>query len=171
MPHPPPSRRSWLTNLLLFLAVFAAVTWWQTRNLVSTGEPLPHLTLTTLDGQILRTADLRGRPTLIYAFAPWCSICRLSAGNLESLKGEVTSGRLNLLMVGLAYQTGDEVARFIRDQKLTVPVALGDPATARALKIEAFPTYYLLDAQGRVVFRSVGYSSEVGMRLRLLGVE
>jgi len=45
-------------------------------------------------------------------------------------------------------------------------VLLGDAQTAADWSVRAFPTYYVIDASGRIDSRSVGYSSWIGMWVR-----
>ena len=47
-----------------------------------------------------------------------------------------------------------------------LPVLMGDISTARDWSVRAFPTYYVIDADGRISSRSVGYSTSLGMRFR-----
>ena len=63
-------------------------------------------------------------------------------------------------------QRGGEVADFIADAGVTLPVLLGDGQTLEDWSINAFPTYYVIDAAGNIDSRSVGYSSWLGMRWR-----
>jgi len=47
-----------------------------------------------------------------------------------------------------------------------MPVLMGDDSTARDWSVRAFPTYYVIDTEGRISSRSVGYSTRLGMWLR-----
>jgi hypothetical protein len=46
------------------------------------------------------------------------------------------------------------------------PVLLGDRAAQEAFAIEAFPTLYVLDAEGHVEHTAAGYTSTLGMLWR-----
>ena len=52
--------------------------------------------------------------------------------------------------------------------QLTFPVALGHEGVKKTFKIKGYPSYYVLDEQNTIVSRSMGYSSEIGLYLRLL---
>jgi hypothetical protein len=45
-------------------------------------------------------------------------------------------------------------------------VLLGDGRTATDWSVRGFPTYYVIDADGQIHSRSVGYSTLAGMWLR-----
>jgi hypothetical protein len=43
---------------------------------------------------------------------------------------------------------------------------LGSTQTAKDWNIRAFPTYFVIDAEGNIASRSVGYSTSLGIALR-----
>jgi hypothetical protein len=43
---------------------------------------------------------------------------------------------------------------------------MGEPSTAADWSVQAFPTYYVIDAEGQISSRSVGYSTKLGMLFR-----
>ena len=145
--------------LLLFVAVHA----WQTRDL-PIDQAAPQTFLPLLGEQGVGSAIREGEAGIVYFFAPWCGICRVSIGNLDEL---VAEGRVAwATVVALDYQQADEVSEFIDKTGVTLPVLMGNAQTARDWSIGAFPTYYVIDAQGRISSRSVGYSTTPGMLFR-----
>ena len=157
---------SWLAlafDAVVILAVFFAIHAWQTRNL-PIDEPTPETVLALLDGSGIRSAVGEGEAGIVYFFAPWCFYCRHSIGNLDSLAG---AGRISwATSVALDYQDVAEVQEFIDSTGISLPVLLGTPQTTADWSIRAFPTYYVIDAEGRISSRSVGYSTWLGMLLR-----
>ena len=78
----------------------------------------------------------------------------------------IDTTNLRVVAVALDYQDEASVAAFVADQEIHVPILLGTSEVAAAFRINVFPTYYVLDEKGSVDSRSVGYSSEIGMKLR-----
>ncbi|MBM3459966.1 MAG: TlpA family protein disulfide reductase [Armatimonadetes bacterium] len=84
---------------------------------------------------------------------------------------------LEILAVN-GFDKQDVIEKYIKDNSFTFPVILaGDGqsqqyALATAYGVEAYPTNYLIDAEGKVVFRSVGFS-EAGLKAALakLGIK
>ena len=68
--------------------------------------------------------------------------------------------------IALDYGDTDEVQAFIDKTGVSLPVYMGLTGTASDWSIRAYPTYYVIDAEGRISSRSVGYSTWLGMRLR-----
>jgi peroxiredoxin len=152
---------------LLFL-VFVMVSAWQKQDLLPAdgGDAAPDFVLADLQGQSHSLQQTRGRETLIYFFAPDCHVCNLSAHNLEALRRARPEDELAIYLVAVGWQQVDEVHEFSKQHQLTIPVLLGDARVSQDYKILVTPTYYVLDSQGRVRERSVGYSSELGLRWR-----
>lgn len=150
-------------DAMMILAVFLAIHAWQTRDLPGRG-PAPRTVLAILDGGGVREAIEPRATGVVYFFAPWCFYCRSSIGNLDDL---VASGRIAWgTAVALDYGDAAEVKDFISETGISLPVLMGTPGTAADWSIRAFPTYYVIDAEGRISSRSVGYSTLLGMLVR-----
>lgn len=150
-------------DVSVLVLVFLAVQAWQTRDL-PIDEPAPRTVLPLLDGGV-DAAVREGEAGIVYFFAPWCRVCRASIANLDEL---VTDGRVPWArVVALDYADAEEVRAFIRATGVTLPVLMGDPATAADWSIRGFPTYYVIDAEGRITSRAVGYSTALGMWYRV----
>jgi peroxiredoxin len=156
----------WLSltfDALLIVAVFLAIHSWQTRDLPD-DEPAPRTVLKLLDGDGLRAATERGATGVVYFFAPWCFYCKTSIDNLDDL---VADGRIAwATTIALDYADDGEVRAFVEETGITLPVLMGDAGTAADWSVRAFPTYYVIDPEGRISSRSVGYSTLLGMLAR-----
>lgn len=159
---------SWPLDLALILAMVWGISAWQTKDLLPTSDntKAPTFELPALDGNIYRLTGTQAKTTLVYFFAPWCSICHLSISNLEKLRQLRTSAELSIILIALNWRDLAEVKQFVAEHQLTVPVLLGTPNLAAAYQITGFPTYYVLDAEGKVIQRAMGYSTEWGLRWR-----
>ena len=60
------------------------------------------------------------------------------------------------------------MAEFVGDDAGVYPVLLGQDAVQRAYRVDAFPTHYIIDPDGRVAWQGQGYSPTVALWLRLL---
>ena len=150
--------------IILVLFLFS---WYQNRGtLAADGEMAPDFQLKALSGETVQLSELKGKKVLIYFFAPWCSICHLSGGNLNDLRAARTDDELEILVVGLSYEFPAEIQDFANELQLTMPVLYGEQQQMQDYKIKGFPTYFVIDEEGNVTHRSVGYSTELGMRLR-----
>ncbi|MDG0980816.1 MAG: TlpA disulfide reductase family protein [Halieaceae bacterium] len=160
-----PAWTKWVRDVVFMLFAFWAVDTWQTRNMLDADSgPIAELTLVSLEGHVERIAPDAERTTLLYFFAPWCSVCRLSMGNLES----VDQTRVRVVAVALDYANQTEVEQFLEDIDVQVPTYLGTSDLKERFVIEGYPSYYVFDQNFEIQGRTVGYSTTLGMWLRTL---
>ncbi len=163
-------RRYWLAlafDVAVLLLLFWGVNAWQSRHLLpSDGQLAPPFHLAALDGAVHDLEENRGKTRLVYFFAPWCHVCNLSAHNINALRRARREDELAIYMVALSYADLEEVQAFQRRHDLKVPILLGDRQVIRDYRIRAFPTYYVINPNGTLKSRAVGYSTEFGLRWR-----
>jgi len=151
-------------DVVVILVVMIAVHSWQIREL-PLGQEAPETVLMSLSGEPGNSAISPGRAGVVYFFAPWCGVCRSSIGNLDDL---VSDGSIAWASaVALDYESSEEVDAFIEETGVSLPTLMGDYATARDWRVIAFPTYFVIDASGKISSRSVGYSTSLGLRTRV----
>jgi len=150
------------SNILIFLSLILAVEWWQGTSMRQGTWPEGAKVLPSLDGSSLSTPSGSG-VTLVYIFAPWCGVCRATAGNLNQIK----LWGFNVVGLALAWEQKGEVQEFISSTGLSIPVALGDEDISRELSVGAFPSYFILSPTGRIVKAWSGYSTTAGLLLKI----
>lgn len=155
-----------IVDVVLVVAIFWVATAWQTRNLIKNKEAAPDFQLTSITGDSIQLYNDSKQKTIIYFFAPWCTICALSSQSINALSKEKDQEKYRILAIGLDYEDVTELQTFAQDHKLTVPVLIGDRSVQEAYKIGSFPTFYLLDKNNRVKNKTVGYTTAVGLELR-----
>lgn len=156
--------RSLILNAGLAVAVFLLVSAFQSREMLSTdGQVAPGLRGVTLSGEIYDIDNVGAKPALVYFFAPWCRICGASADNLARLRRWRDQDEIEILAVALDWQAVEEVRSYVERHGLNVTVVLGDKAIARQWRVQAYPSYYVLDSERRIVRRDIGYSSQAGL--------
>lgn len=123
------------------------------------GPQAPDFTVKLLEGGTFSLSQQAGRPVLILFTASWCAPCIPEVNNMASLHEEFDGRGLRQVVISVDPQdTADDLAVLrdrTRGQKLMW--ALDERQRAlRAYGITATDTKVLVDAQGRIVFRSIG---------------
>ncbi len=118
------------------------------------GRPLPDLTLTTVEGEPFRFADLVGSPTVVNVWASWCLPCR--AEHQVLLAGADAYPGVDF--VGVVYQ--DRLANvqdFLSEYGTGYPNVMDDDARA-AIELGVFgvPETFFVDAAGTIVAKVQG---------------
>lgn len=159
--------KGWMRDLLLIALLVFAVGAWQARTLLPTGTPLPFDELELYDGGRMAVEELKGKPTLIVLWAPWCGVCAAEADNVVRV-GRWLGGRANVVTMALDYQTLESVGQFIDKHDVQSPVMLGDRELAESLGVRAYPSLYVLNKEGKIKHRATGYTTTLGMLWRAL---
>jgi len=160
-----------LLELLLVILVVGGIQAWRARDLLPADErtPAPPLELRDLAGRAWSLEQLAGKPAVIYFFAPWCGVCAASSPQLRWFH-RWRGDRVQVLLIGLDWSTVDELREYAARHELTMPVLVGNPATGAAYRIHGYPTYYVVDAEGRVARRDAGLTTVTGLWFRTLGL-
>jgi thiol-disulfide isomerase/thioredoxin len=157
--------RSHLLTLALLVSVVYGMNAWRTRDVPALAPPLAGELAggghTTLDA--FRAAN-SGQPVALHVWADWCPVCRTEEHSISAL---VRDG-LPVLTIAMQSGDADSVGRVLAERGLSWPTLIDeDGAISRAFGLPGVPAFVVIDAQGRVSDVQVGYTSEMGMRLRL----
>lgn len=148
-------------EVAVFAAVFFGVRAYQQRDMPR--GPAPPIVARTLAGEPFNLAANDGRVTLIHFWATWCPICRSEEGSIAAIAKDYR-------VVAVAMQSGSdaEVAQHARKQQWPVAI-INDTGSewVRAYGIRGVPTDVVVDARGDIRSVEVGYTTELGLRLRL----
>lgn len=142
-------------------ALFFVVQGFLNRDMAS--GPAPAIEGRFLDGSRASLDSLRGRPALVYFWASWCPIC----GTMEDKIGSLARDHA---VITVAYQSGDasEVARHVAERRLDWRVVPDpDGANGGRYGIRGVPAFFILGPDGTIHSRSVGFTPEWMLRLRL----
>jgi len=160
----PKTARRWLrraAEALVLLVLILGIRAWQQSGTAS--GPAPALAGELLDGKPVALAAFAGQPVLVHFWATWCPICRAEQGSIDALARDAT-------VITVAMQSGsrEEVVQFLRKEALSFPV-LNDPDGVLAAQwgVRAVPASFIVDGAGQIRFLEIGYTTGVGLRLRL----
>ncbi len=107
----------------------------------------------------LSLAALKGKVVLLDFWGAWCPPCVASLPALRNLNKKFVKSE-KFVMLGIS-SDGDEDkwSNFIVKQEMVWPQFLDrQRAVQRAFRVNAFPTYIVLDHEGIIRFRSSGAS-------------
>jgi thiol-disulfide isomerase/thioredoxin len=156
----------WFKNALWvigFVAFFLVV-----RGLMQ-GEPIqgkaPELTVENILGQKLDMAAYQGKPYMIQFWATWCPICELETAGIE---GMIQDG-YPVINIAINSGTNKEVLAYALQNGMSPKHIVNDPEGELFARFgaKAVPASFFVDSQGNVAFVEVGYTTSIGMKLRL----
>jgi len=118
----------------------------------------PEFALPNLKGETVRLSDFRGQVVIVDFWATWCGPCRMEIPHLKELVRKYGDKGFNVIGVSMDDAGAEVVRPFVRQLEISYPVLIGDAYTARRYGgVNALPTTFLIDRQGRVVKKYIGY--------------
>lgn len=154
--------RSYALNAVLIVVVVAGIRLWQQRDMVSGAAPvLKGVTLTQTLYELPAHPD---KPTLVHFWATWCPICRTEQGTIAAIARDYP----NTITVAMNSGLTNEVAQYMKEQGIAF-LTLNDPdgSISAAWGVHAVPASFIIAPDGKIQFVEVGYTTEMGLRLRL----
>jgi peroxiredoxin len=153
------SRRGAVRWLLFAAPVVAAA--------IERGDPAPHFSAKTLDGEKYTSDSLKGRVILIQFWATWCPYCKKDEPALETVTREFAKDGLVVLAVDMG-EPRRKVKKFVDASPRPWKVVLAEDTTLAAIcEAKAYPMYVVIDREGTVAGTQHGAAGETALR-RLL---
>ena len=150
-------------------------------SLLPVGSRAPGFTLQAPVGGSVTLSDYRGKAVLLEFFATWCPHCDAQAPHLEKLARSLGRKNVAFLSVNADSENAASVYAYHRYFGLSFP-ALLDPGSptgsfhqqggagpvTRAYRVRFYPTFYVIDGNGRIVWGSDGEQPDALLREKLL---
>lgn len=119
---------------------------------VERGNVPPDFTLKTADGTAVKRDDLAGSVTVLAFLWSRNTPSSRSIPVVEELKAKYKDNHLKVYGVMSHEKNDADGPKFLADNKATFPALLGgDDALNKAYKLAAFPSFYVIGADGKVV--------------------
>jgi len=151
----------WVRDIAIVGVIVVAIQWWQTRDMPR-GEA-PPLAGAGLQGEPISLATHRGQPVLIYFWAEWCPVCSVTSGNIASISEDYA-----VITVATTSGNAAEVSAYLNEKELVMPVVMDEAGDlARQWGVFGLPGIFVIDSEGSIDYATMGYSTEIGLRVRM----
>lgn len=147
------------TLLVVIVISSNVISFYKSRSL--TAEALQIDSVKLINNQKYEVSD---KPILVHIWATWCPICKVEAPNIQIL-----SEHFQVLTIAVKSGTGNEIKEFLEKNNYTYNVVNDmDGELSSKFNIAAFPTTLIYDKNKNLVFSEVGYTSTLGLWLRMV---
>ena len=134
---------------------------WNRKRLLEAGEDAPDFELQDTAGAPYSCKVLRAKAPVLFAFFKIsCPVCQLTFPFLDRLHRAVANERLRVIGISQndAAETCEFAARFDITFPLLLDTARGGYAVSNAFGISNVPALFLVGADGRIAWTSMGFS-------------
>jgi len=147
-----------LLEVLIIALLYWGIRYYQQQDIVKGQAPV--LQGVMLNQKAIDWSDYQGKPLLVHFWATWCRVCQFEQDSIEAIAKDYQ-------VITIA-SWSDDTREYMQKHGLSYPV-LDDPQGhwAKRYGISVVPVSFMLDADGKIAFIESGYSSEIGLRLRL----
>jgi len=144
---------NWLWSLMATFIVLVLGFSTGTEDAGAAEVPAPEFSVGTLTGDTYTSSMLKGQPTLLAFWAPWCKVCQRELPVLAEFSQHEKPAQLRILSIGFADSRGN-VEEFVKARSAVFVFPTGfdeGNQMARNYRINATPTFVLVNDQGYVV--------------------
>ncbi|HIE77685.1 MAG TPA: redoxin domain-containing protein [Candidatus Thioglobus sp.] len=156
-----PNRKTIMQFMMVIIAIFA-IRMWQQQDL--TYGNVPSFSSKTLTGEILSSQPPENEPMLIHFWATWCKICSMENDNIQAI-GE----HYKTLNIAIESGSDEEIIQYAVKNDLKLDNIINDSSgsISRLFRVNATPTSFIVSPDGLIEFSEVGYTTRLGLWLRL----
>ena len=126
----------------------------------SIGSQAAEFALTDLSGKTVHLSDFKGRVVIVDFWATWCGPCRMEIPDFVRLQSKYREK--GLAIVGLSMDADGEksVKPFADEHDINYTMLIANDETAKSYGgIQAIPTTFVIDRQGKIVQKFLGAMS------------
>ena len=106
---------------------------------------------------------ISSKPAIIYFWGSWCGICTTIQGTISSVLKDYSG-----VTVALRSGNNTDVLSYLHSHQLDWQVINDhDGALAQAFGVNTVPAVFIIAPDGEISFVTLGYVTEIGLRLRL----
>lgn len=153
-------------EIAVILAIYLVIKSFMQRDLVDGPVPSFEGTLLGDHGSTYQSFNIQsyqGEPVLLHFWASWCKICKMEENSIASISDDY-----EVITVVMKSGNDMEIAAYLEEQGLSFPVVVDENGViAQRFGVRGVPTSFIIDPEANIKFTEIGFTSELGLRLRL----
>lgn len=142
--------------VVCLLLVSSVVTAGQLLHAVADKPVAANFSLKDVDGVIHRLSDYRGKVVVLNFWATWCPPCREELPSMERAHKLLVGEPIKIVAINVG-ENADTIFTFTADYEMSYDVLMdSDSKVIKQYPVIGLPTTFVIDPQGRIVYRAVG---------------
>lgn len=153
-------KKSSTTLVLLIGITLLSVTWGAQCALSEPSETAPDFSLSTINGEILKLSDFKGKVIILDFWAMRCPPCRKEIPDFIKLYNKYKDKELVIIGVSLDRDL-DRLKTFCHDMGINYPIVIGTRELTETYGgIMYIPTTFVIDKNGNIVNKHIGFTEK-----------
>ena len=154
-------RSTFLAGVIAMGLVYLETAWAFAQEAPAARPRAPDWELTDLNGRTTKSSDFHGKVLILDFWATWCAPCRVEIPHFVELQKQYGDKGLTVIGVSLDEQGQEVVKKFVKRLGVNYAIVMGNEKVVEAYGgIDAIPTTFVIDRQGCVVSRHMGYDDK-----------
>ncbi len=118
----------------------------------SAKQYMPEWELKTVDGDVVKSADLLGSPVIVHFWATWCPYCKRIHPTLDALYKKHQSKGLKFVAISYNEDDDAEPQKVIDERGLSFKTLVnGDDVAIKKFGVKGTPTTYFFNSDGSLL--------------------
>jgi len=124
-------------------------------------QPAPEFELKDADGKTVRLSDYKGKVVLLDFWATWCGPCKIEIPWFIEFERQYKDKGFAVIGVSMDEEGWTVVKPFVSELAINYRILQGNDSTADLYGgVNALPTTFLIDREGRVVWKHEGLAGK-----------
>ena len=139
-----------LISLILITLILNIVSYYRSQDLNTTNFPMKEI-------------SFNNKPLMVHFWATWCPVCKIEAPNIQQV-----SKHYNVITIAVNSGSDENIKQYLKENNLDFKVINDQKSNySQMFNIKVFPTTIIYDKNKKVIFSEVGYTSTLGLYLRM----
>lgn len=124
----------------------------------------PDFEVTDLEGKKLKLSDFKGKVVVINFWATWCNPCKGEIPHLNEVAKKFKGSNVEFL--GISHEGKNVVNKFLSKSEFDYHICINGGKVFNKYGVTGIPTHVLIDAKGRIRYKHIGFTPNIGDRLK-----
>ncbi|WP_298753929.1 TlpA disulfide reductase family protein [uncultured Psychroserpens sp.] len=129
------------------------------KPLLKVGQAAPNWELYSGKGELKKLSELKGKIVVIDFWGTWCAPCIKAMPTIEKLHKNYLNKDVVVIGISVNDAIGDAEKFFFENNYTYTHLEQGDQVSYN-YNVRAYPTLYILDKQGKVLYSEIGFNSK-----------